>query len=98
MLKVAVISPFCPGATCSFCVCAVVQPHEAWTDLKWTGVFPTFSYLKWAIACLSLNAGRRSTDVCSHFSSGRALWASATKVRPPINLEKFVFIFEQRGR
>src|SRR5204863_1636937 len=71
----------------------VVQPHEAWTDLKWTNVLPTFSYLKCATACLSLKPGRRSTDVCSHFSSACALWTSAAKAKTPINLEKFVFIF-----
>src|SRR5713226_7209466 len=72
MLNVAVISPFSPGATWSFCDCAVVQPHDACTDLKCTGVVPTFSYLKCATACLSPIAGCRSAVVCSHFNSARA--------------------------
>src|SRR5207249_254502 len=98
MLKVAVISPFSPGATCSFCVCAVVQPQEAWTDVKWTGVLPTFSYLKCATACLSPSAGCKSTEVCSHFSSARAPWASAVNATIPINLKKFILISLKRGR
>src|SRR5215468_7709601 len=72
MLNVAVISPLSPGGTSSFCVCAVVQPQEAWTDLKCTGVLPVFSYLKWPIACLSFAAGCSSIMVCSHFSSACA--------------------------
>src|SRR5437868_4617828 len=72
MLNVAVTSPFSPGLTTSFCDCVVVQPHEALTDLKWTGVFPTFSYLKWATAVLSAKPGCRSIVFCSHFSSARA--------------------------
>src|SRR5262249_10906231 len=72
MLNVAVISPLSPGGTSSFWVCAVVQPQEACTDLKCTGVLPAFWYLKWPIACLSLGAGCSSIVVCSHFSSARA--------------------------
>src|SRR5438477_12459177 len=90
MVKVAVISPFSPGGTSSFCVCAVVQPHEAFTDLKWTGVLPTFSYLKCATACLSLNAGCNSTEVCSHVSSARAPWARALKTKIPVNFERVI--------
>src|SRR5438876_11817470 len=72
MLKVAMISPFSPGFTTSFWLCVVVQPHDAFTDLKCTGVVPTFSYLKCATAVLSPTAGCRSMVFCSHFKSARA--------------------------
>src|SRR5260370_37497110 len=72
MFKVATISPFSPGLTTSFCVCVVVQPHDAFTDLKCTGVLPTFSYLKCATAVLSPSAGCASTVDCAHFKSARA--------------------------
>src|SRR5579885_2596488 len=42
ILNVAVISPFSPGGTSSLLVCPVVPPQEACTDLKRTGVLPTF--------------------------------------------------------
>src|SRR6202162_482176 len=76
MLNVAMPSPFSPGFTTSFCVCVAVQPHEAFTDLKCTAVFPTFSYLKCATACLSPADGCSSMVFCSHFYSARAATAS----------------------
>src|SRR5258708_7767748 len=94
MFKVATISPFSPGLTTSFCVCVVVQPHDAFTDLKCTGVLPTFSYLKCATAVLSPTAGCASTVVCSHFKS--AADAKTIKI-DNVKIKMKVFLFSNRS-
>src|SRR6478672_1684965 len=68
MLKVALISPFSPGATSFFASAAVVHPHDGRTDLMCTGVSPLFSYLKTAIAFVAFSSGFRSSSVFSKTS------------------------------
>src|SRR2546423_13249839 len=94
MLKVATTSPFSPGFTISFWLCVVVQPHDALTDLKWTGVVPVFLYLKCATAVLSPSAGCRSTVFCSHFNSARAM--TERKI-DKVKVRMRVFIFSNRS-
>src|SRR6266403_1022909 len=78
----------------AFSVSVVVQPHDAFTDLKCTCVLPTFSYLKCATAVLSPTAGCRSSVVCSHFNSARA--ATHEKI-DNVKIKIRVFIFSNRS-
>src|SRR5262249_51328873 len=92
-LNVATTSPFSPRLTTSFWVCVVVQPHDAFTDLKCTGVLPIFSYLKCATAALSPTAGCTWIVVCSHFNSARA--ATVSKI-DNVKVRVRVFIFSNK--
>src|SRR3954471_21159668 len=97
MLKVAVISPFSPGATSFLGRAAVVQPQEGRTALMWTGVLPLFSYLKTASTLDAPISGFRSS---SFFSNTRAACAeTATKKQSALeNRSRLPFMRKAKWR
>src|SRR5205823_1230099 len=96
MLKVAVISPFSPGATSFFASAAVVQPQEGRTALMWTGVSPLFSYLKTATACAAPRSGLRSTSVFS--KTNEACTEAAMEKQRLENKRRLPFMREAKRR
>src|SRR5256714_1964705 len=97
ILNVAVISPFSPGATAFDARAAVVQPHDGFTALMWTGASPLFSYLKTASTFDAPSSGCRSSSV---FSKTSAAGAEATRKRQraPENKNRWPFMEESKGK